>query len=71
MNFPFICSNIPAVPHLHMEYIDFSWSDIPELVVPIMMSLSVAEILLYLALNTNQSINQAKKEATEPRVPSG
>jgi hypothetical protein len=25
--------------HLHMEYISVSWSDIPEIVIPIMISL--------------------------------
>jgi len=42
--------------HLHMEYISLRWNDIPELVVPIRISLiDVA----------------ANKEATEPRVPFG
>ena len=41
--------------HLHMEFISLRWNDIPELVVPIRMSLIVA----------------ANKEATEPRVPFG
>jgi hypothetical protein len=36
VHFPFICSNIPQ--HLHMEYISLSWCDIPELVIPIRIS---------------------------------
>ena len=38
MNFPFICSNIPAAP-AHGVYVSLSWSDIPELVVPVRISL--------------------------------
>ena len=37
VNFPFICSNIPTTPLY--EYISLSWSGIPELVVPILISL--------------------------------
>jgi hypothetical protein len=49
VNFPFIYSNNQQ--HLHMEYISLSWYDIPELVVPIKIS------LIRVAAN---------KEATEP-----
>jgi hypothetical protein len=49
VNFPFIHSNNQQ--HLHMEYISLSWYDIPELVVPIKIS------LIRVAAN---------KEATEP-----
>ena len=38
VNFPFICSKIPAAP-AYIEYISFSWYDIPEFVVPIRISL--------------------------------
>jgi hypothetical protein len=39
VNLPFICSNIPVAPAYDMEYISLSWYDIPELVVPIRISL--------------------------------
>ena len=38
VNFPFTCSNIPAAP-AYMEYISLRLYDIPELVVPIRISL--------------------------------
>jgi hypothetical protein len=38
VNFPFICSNIPAAP-AYGVYICLRWYDIPELVVPISMFL--------------------------------
>jgi hypothetical protein len=41
VNFPFICSNIPAAP-AHGVYIYLSWYDILELVSPIRISLRVA-----------------------------
>jgi hypothetical protein len=38
VNFPFICSNIPAAP-VYEVYISLSWYDILELVGPIRTSL--------------------------------
>jgi hypothetical protein len=40
VKFPFICSNIPVAPaYAIMGYISLSWYDIPELVIPIRISL--------------------------------
>jgi hypothetical protein len=55
VNFPFICSNIPAAL-TYGVYISLRWYDIPELVAPIRMSLIE---------------DAATKEATETRVPFG
>ena len=51
VNFPFICRNIPTAPTY--EYICLSWSDIPELEIPIMISLIYRGLLL-----TRKLLNQ-------------
>jgi len=55
-NFPFICRNIPAAHALHMEYIFLNWCDIPELLLPIRISLIE---------------DCCKNNATEPEIPIG
>ena len=37
----------PFLLHLHMEYIYLSWSDIPELVVPIIISLTRVRVIVF------------------------
>ena len=55
VDFPFIYSNIPAASTYYGVYITLLWSDIPELVVPITISLIDGS---------------ANKQATELSVPS-
>ena len=56
MNFPFISSNVPTALEYGIYNLFHNLSDIPELLVPI--RISVIKVA-------------ANKEASEPRVPSG
>ena len=53
VNFPFICRNIPTAPTYEYTCICLSWSDIPEVEVPIMISLIDRGLLL-----TRKLLNQ-------------
>ena len=66
VNFPFICSNIPA--DLHMEWISLNWPDILELVVPIRISLIRWRTEDQQQWSNRSSIFQIKSDFRLPRL---